>query len=68
MTSSVKQIVQHLNTDELREVVSDFDQLDEVGHIGDCKLREIAENLSTGSVVLAMHSVTLYAYRELYLR
>lgn len=68
MTSSVKTIVQQLTTEELHSVVSDFDQLDEAGYIADCKLREIAEKLSTGSVLLAMHSVALYAYRELHVR
>jgi len=68
---TLQERIQALSIDELREIISNYEQFEEDGSIGDCPLRSIAEGIkedlgciSGFPVVLWMEKVAFEAYRE----
>jgi hypothetical protein len=72
---TLQERIQALSTDELREIIRNYEQFEEDGSIGDCLLRSIAEGIkedlgciSGFPVVLWMEKVAFEAYREAFHR
>jgi hypothetical protein len=72
---TLQERIQALSLDELREIISNYEQFEEDGSIGDCPLRSIAEGIkedfggiSGFPVVLWMEKVAFEAYRGAFYR
>jgi len=72
---TIQEKIQELSTDELRELISNYEQFEREASIGDCPLRFIAEGvkedlgvISGFPVVLWMEKVAFETYREAFKR
>ena len=73
---TLQERIQALSTDELREIISNYEQFEEDGSIGDCPLRSIAEGIIEDlgcisgffPVVMWMEKAAFEAYREAFYR
>lgn len=72
---TLQEKIQELSTDELRELISNYEHFEREASIGDCLLRLIAEgvkedlgDISGFPVVLWMGKVAFEAYREAFRR
>jgi hypothetical protein len=72
---TLQERIQALCTDELREIIRNYEQFEREASIGDCLLRHIAEkvkkdlgSISGFPVVLWMEKVAFEAYREAFYR
>lgn len=65
---SVKQVVFELTNNEKLQIISEFEQFEQNGYIGECLLREVASNCqgSAQLVSIFMNLVAFEVYRSLY--
>jgi hypothetical protein len=72
---TLQERIQALSTDEIRGIISNYEQFEEDGSIGDCPLRSIAEGIKEdlGCIsgfpeVMWMEKAAFEAYREAFYR